>query len=155
MNGINRVRQILLLLTVFTGVSQGCTLAVGNFHQVTSIHGRIVGKNLGLLDFRWLRQSFSVSDATATLYEYHAPEKIGDLKAVAVIQTDSHGNFNFGSLPNGHYVLNITVRNSDRMGGVFYVEVTTAAKATKNITIDVSPIHPDCKGGHEFIETKA
>jgi hypothetical protein len=32
--------------------------------------------------------------------------------------------------------------------------VTDAVKATKNITIDVSPIHPDCTGGHEFVETK-
>jgi hypothetical protein len=41
------------------------------------------------------------------------------------------------------------------MGGWFDVEVTDSVKATKSITIDVSPVHPDCTGGHEFIVTKS
>ena len=69
--------------------------------------------------------------------------------------SDRHGDFDFGSIPKGHYFLDIVVKNSDQLGGLFEVEVTEAVKATKNITIDVSPIHPDCKGGQEFIETKA
>jgi hypothetical protein len=40
------------------------------------------------------------------------------------------------------------------MGGRFDVEVTDSVRITKNVTIDVSPIAPDCTGGHEFIETK-
>jgi hypothetical protein len=51
-------------------------------------------------------------------------------------------------------ILAISVPNPDPLGGFFEVEVTDAVKATKNITIDVSPIHPDCTGGHEFVETK-
>jgi hypothetical protein len=126
----------------------------GHFHQVTAIRGRIVGKDLGLLRVRWLRQSFRVNDATLTLYEYRSSAKLEDLKKAAVIDTDSHGDFDFGEIPKGHYSLDISVKSSDRMGGRFDVEVTDSVRTTKNVTIDVSPIAPDCTGGHEFIETK-
>ena len=105
------------------------------------------------MGFRWLRQSFSVGEATLTLYEYRSAG-FDELKKVSAVTTDRHGDFDFGSIPKGHYFLNITVKGSDRLGGLFEVEVTDATKATKNITVDVSPIHPDCKGGHEFIESK-
>jgi hypothetical protein len=144
---------VLLVLAVLSGLCQACSLAPGYFHQVTVIRGRVVGKSLGPLGFTWLRQSFSVGEATLTLYEYRSA-RLDELKKIASVSTDSHGDFDFGSIPKGHYFLNIIVRKSDRLGGLFEVEVTDAVKATKNITIDVSPIHPDCKGGHEFIETK-
>ena len=88
-----------------------------------------------------------------TLYEYRSA-RFEELKKVAAVTTDRHGDLDFGSIPKGHYFLNIVVKDSDRLGGLFEVEVTDAVKATKNVTIDVSPIHPDCKGGHDFIETK-
>jgi len=88
------------------------------------------------------------------LYEYHFPARIDELKKVAEIKTDSHGSFDFGSVPKGHYSLFIEVKGSDRMGGYFDVEVTDSVRATRSITIDVSPIHPDCTGGNEFVETK-
>ncbi len=69
-------------------------------------------------------------------------------------KTDSHGAFDFGAIPNGHYSLAIEVKNSDRMGAWFDVEVTDVVKPTREIVVDVSPIHPDCTGGHEFIENK-
>jgi hypothetical protein len=139
---------------MLSGLSQACSLAPGYFHQVTLIRGRIVGKSLGPFGFRWLRQAFSVSDATLTLYEYRSA-RIEELRTVASVKTDGHGNFDFGLIPKGHYFLNIIVKDSDRLGGLFDVEVTDAVKATKSITIDVSPIHPDCTGGQEFIETKS
>jgi hypothetical protein len=125
------------------------------FHQVTALRGRVVGKDLGPFGFRWFRQSFSAKGVTLTLYEYRYPAKIEDLKVVAVVKTDSRGNFDFGSIPKGHYTLDIDTNTSDRMGGLFDVELTDAVRTTKNIMIDVSPINPDCKGGHEFIETKS
>jgi len=137
------------MLSVFC---QACSLVSGHFHQVTVIRGRVVGSNW--LPFRWLRQSFSVSDATLTLYEYRSLAKVEDRKKVAVIKTDSHGRFDFGAIPNGHYSLAIDVKDSDRMGGWFDVEVNDTVTPTKDIVVDVSPIHPDCTGGHEFIENK-
>ena len=138
-----------------SSLSQACTFAIGHFHQVTSIRGRIVGRNLGPLGFRWLRQSFAVKDATRTLYEFRWAATIQDPKKVAEAGTDSHGHFDFGLIPNRHYHLLVSVKDSDRMGASFDVEVTDNVKPTKTIAIDASPIHPDCKGGNEFIETKA
>ncbi len=133
---------------------QACSFAPGYFHQLTAIRGRVVGKDLGWVGFRWLRQTYGVDDATLTLYEYRSPAKVEDLKKVAVIKTDSRGDFDFGETPKGHYYLEIKVRGSDRMGGWFDVEITDSVRTTKNVMIDVSPIAPDCTGGHEFIETK-
>jgi len=135
-------------------LGDACTLAQGYFHQVTSIRGRVVGKDLGVLGFRWLRQSFSVPNATLTLYEYSSA-RWEERREIAKVRTDDHGNFDFGPIPKGHYFLDIIVKGSDSLGGLFDVEVTDTVKATKNITIDISPIHPDCTGGHEFIETKS
>ncbi len=142
----------VLCIALLCGEVFGCTLAPGYFHQVTALHGRVVGKNLGPFDFRWLRQSFSVSDATLNLYEYRWPAKVQDLKQVATVKTNSSGDFDFGKLPHGHYSLTISVPNSDMLGGWFDVEVTDKLTATDSVVLDVSPIHPDCTGGNEFIE---
>jgi hypothetical protein len=149
---IRRTRQIVVAMAMLSTLCHTCSLAVGFFHQVTSIRGKVVGSSW--MPVRWARQSVSVSDATLTLYEYRFPAKPEDRKKIAVVTTDKRGAFDFGAIPKGHYSLHIEVRDSDRMGGWFDVEVTDAARATKNIMIDVSPIHPDCTGGHEFIETK-
>jgi hypothetical protein len=138
---------------MLAGVSHACSWAVGYFHQVTALHGRVVGS--GWIGIRWLRQSVSINDATLTLYEYRFPSWTKQNKQIAVVKTDKHGDFDFGSVPKGHYSLNIEVDDSYRMGGWFDVEVTDSVKATKSITIDVSPVHPDCTGGHEFIVTKS
>jgi hypothetical protein len=126
----------------------------GYFHQVTAIRGRVVGKNLGPLQFRWLRQSFSVGAANLALYEYRWPAKIEPLNLIARVKTGSRGNFDFGSIAKGQYLLIISVKASDVMGGSFDVEVTDTVEATDSVTIDVSPIKPDCTGGHEFTEKK-
>ncbi len=151
-----------MFFLVFLNASHAmaCTLVPGNFHQVTVLRGRVVGKSLGSLGFRWLRQSFSVSDATLTLYEYRFADNNADLtrtnpaKEIAVVTVSSDGKFDFGSVPKGHYSIGVSVKNSNRMGGLFYVEVTDKVKATDKITLDVSPINPDCTGGNEFIEKK-
>jgi len=89
-----------------------------------------------------------------TLYEYRSPARLEDRKRVAVIKTDSHGKFDFGAISDGNYSLAIDIKDSDRMGGWFDVEVTNTVKPTKDVVVDVSPIAPDCTGGHEFIENK-
>jgi hypothetical protein len=132
---------------------EACSFVPGYFHRVTALKGRVVGRNLGLLQFRWLRQLFSAKDATLYIYEYHQRMGVEDLKhPVATAKTDSHGGFDFGALPTGHYLLEIAINGS----GVdwFDVEITTKVKRTESVLIDISPIAPDCSGGHEFIEKK-
>jgi hypothetical protein len=151
---VARIIAICLFVVLVLGTGGACSFVSGHFHQVTAIRGRVVGRSIGPLQFRWLRQSFSVSDATLNLYEYRSPAKVKDLKKVAVINTDGHGNFDFGAIPNGHYSLAIDVKDSNRLGGWFDVEVTDSVRPTKDIVVDVSPIAPNCVGGHEFIENK-
>ena len=149
-----RVAIIIVCCTfLFDGTVFGCSLAPV-FHQVTILRGRVVGKNLGLFQFRWLRESFSVSDAVLTLYEYHETAKFSDLKEIAAVRTDARGQFDFGKLAIGHYILHVASKSSKALDDWFAVEITERVKPTDRILIDISPIHPDCSGGHEFIEKK-
>ncbi len=124
------------------------------FHHVTAIRGHVVGKKLGPFQIRWLRQSFSVAEVTLTLYEYRSPRKIADLKKIAVVKTGAKGNFDFGKVDVGHDYLHIDAKDSGAMEDWFEVEVTDRLRPTLSIVIDISPVHPDCTGGHDFIETK-
>jgi len=134
------------------GFCHACSLAIGHFHQVTSIKGKVVGSSW--IPVRWIRQSISVKDARLMLYEYRASARLEERKKIAEITSGNDGSFDFGSIPPGHYSLVVEMKNSDRMGGWFDVEITESVRATKSVTLDVSPIHPDCSGGNEFIETK-
>jgi hypothetical protein len=147
---------ITVVCAFFPVQAQACSMAPrpGYFHQVTSIRGRVVGRSLGPLQFRWLRQSFTVSDATLTLYEYPWSAGTQDLKRITQVKTSSRGAFDFGFVPEGHYSLGVSVSGSDSLGGWFPVEITNKVGRTEEILLDVSPIHPDCTGGHEFVEKK-
>ena len=142
----------LFLSALLPSAADACSLAPGYFHQVTALRGRIVGKDLGLLQFRWLRQSFSVSDAGLVLYECRWPAKVEQLKRISTTKTDSDGKFDFGALPKGHYSLNINVKGSEV--DWFDIQVSNDVRPTESVLIDVSPVAPDCTGGHEFIEKK-
>ena len=131
--------RFLVALMLLSSMCQACSLIEGYFHQVTLIRGTVVGSSW--IPFRWARQSVSVGDATLTLFEYRSAARLEELKRVAVVKADRKGRFDFGTIPKGHYSLAIQVSGSDRMGGWFDVEITDSVKATKSITIDVSPIH--------------
>jgi hypothetical protein len=151
---MRRALQIAVALLVLGAYLHACSWSIGYFHQVTAVRGRVVGKDLGLFQFRWLRQSFGVSDATLILREYGYPAKIENLRVTGRVTTDSSGTFDFGSVSKGHYFLEIHFRGDDSVRDLYEIEVTDAVRATKSITIDVSPFHPNCKGGHELLETK-
>ena len=63
---------------------------------------------------------------------------------VKTLETDGKGVFDFGPLPTGHYTLVIDGEDS------FDVEIKELPQVTESVTIDVSPVYPDCTGGHEF-----
>jgi hypothetical protein len=65
--------------------------------------------------------------------------------------TDSDGNFDFGPIPKGLYHLRI---DADQMDNWFDVEVIDTVSKTDRIIVDVSPVAPDGKGGHKFIEKR-
>ena len=136
---------IISLALLFAFHTSACSLVLGYFYQLTSLKGRVVGtKEHHVFDPpRWLRQSVVQNHAKLTLYEYRQP--FDKRLLVKTVETDDHGSFDFGPLGIGHYTLRIDDENS------FYVEIKDLPRKTESVTIDVSPVYPDCSGGHEFI----
>jgi hypothetical protein len=135
----------LVLLVCFATHADACSWAVGYYH-VTRLKGRVVGKSLGPIQFRWLRQAFSVSGAELEVYEYSRPWP-KDAKPLARTVANSAGEFEFATLKEGHYTLRI---KGGGMQDAFDVEITSKVPPTRNVTLDISPIFPDCSGGHWF-----
>src|SRR5258708_6905635 len=132
----------LVLLSASPG--SACTLAPGYFYQITALTGRVVGTHSHhRVAPRWFRQSFIRKHAKLALYEYRQPWE--ETLLVKTIETDDRGSFDFGPLKLGNYTLGID------KNVLFDVEVKALPRKTESVTIDVSPINPDCKGGHEFL----
>jgi hypothetical protein len=136
----------LAFVICFTLQADACQWAVGFFHQVTCLKGKVVGKSLGPMQFRWLRRSFSVSGAKLELYEYQDPWQEGR-KPLAHAFANSSGEFEFIALKEGHYNLQI---KGGGMEDWFDIEITNKVPTTKQVIIDISPNFPDCTGGHEI-----
>lgn len=83
------------------------------------------------------------------LYNYRWPGSVRKRQPIATVRTDEHGRFDFGNLQEGHYTLVIdwAAEYSDQ----FDVEIKKLPAETSSVKIDVSPVVPDCIGGHEFI----
>jgi hypothetical protein len=140
----NRAVLLASLLLLEALQAHACERAVGYFFQVTALKGQVVGTTYPGLP-RWLRQSFAKKYAKVVLYEYRWP-RVGSAMppVVKALETDGNGVFDFGTLLPGHYTLVVDGENS------FDVEIKPLPEITESVTIDVSPVHPDCKGGHEF-----
>lgn len=85
-----------------------------------------------------------------TLYEYRSPIRSrNEMLQVKSVETDSNGKFDFGPLKAGHYSLSL---DDEKWGTAdwFDVEITNGPPVTESVIIDVSPVFPDCKGGHEL-----
>jgi hypothetical protein len=143
---------IIVALMALVPLAYPCSWATGYFHQVTCLRGRVVGVNKSDLRHRsrWLRQRVVRGDVLLTLYEYRQPVKDqSQLRAVKQVGTNKDGNFDFGRLPDGHYtvVIDAPWGDSDR----FDVQIVQLPKRTGSVTLDISPVYPDCQGGHEWI----
>jgi hypothetical protein len=133
-----------------------CSLVRGYFYQVTWLRGRVVGMTnywplLGYGSYPgWLRHRVSRDNVKLRLYTYGWPMRNrSETPPIKTVTTDKNGSFDFGSVPIGHYTLVIERPAVD--GDFFDVEVNNRAAETSSVTIDVSPVDPDCKGGHEFM----
>jgi hypothetical protein len=137
------VLAALLLLAALQ--ARACEFAVGYFYQLTALKGQVVGTTYHGLP-RWVRQSFAKKHAKLVLYEYRWPKARNSMPPIIkTVETDGEGMFDFGPLRTGHYRLAIDDKDS------FDVEIKELPQVTESVTIDVSPVYPDCTGGHEFI----
>jgi hypothetical protein len=145
----SRSLSLLIALVLSVHLGFGCSWAVGYFHQVTCLRGSIVGVASHGWP-RWIRQRVTRGNVQIHLYEYRWPiHDWNDLRVVKTVTTDHDGNFDFGILNNGHYTLVIDWPSP--RSNLFDVEITALPQATRAVRIDVSPVYPDCTGGHEFI----
>lgn len=119
--------------------------------------GQVVGTDGWILSmFRSWRQSVARGHSKLSLYEYrwpiHYPSEAPLIKAIVA---DANGRFDFGPLKGGHYTLVIgeEAGTDDKWSGFdrFDIEIKDLPAATEFVLIDVSPLHPDCSGGHKFI----
>lgn len=147
-----RVVLAIVFLAVTSGTSiNACSWVVGYFYEVTALRGRVVGTDLGLLqEIRPLRQAFVRKHAELTLYIYQFPIRPKThLHIVKTIRADDHGRFDFGTVPAGHYMLFID--GGGNLSDWFDVEIRSLPHPTDYVTIDISPVSPDCSGGHMFV----
>ena len=105
--------------------------------------GQVVGKNLWILQYRWLRRRFKavgttlslVRDLPSTEYEgivVRHGEKVGN------VVIDDSGRFDFGDLPAGEYDLTVTYPGEDAVGFGFIID--PSAHRT-DVLIDASPAY--------------
>lgn len=132
-----------------------CSLLHGYFYQVTRLRGRVVGMTnywplLGYGSYpSWLRHRIARDNVKLRLYEYRWPiHDRTETPFIKAVTTDKNGKFDFGNVPAGHYTLVIDWPVAD--GNSFDVEIKNSTAETSSVTIDVSPVDPDCRGGHEF-----
>ena len=138
------VMAIASLVVLSASHLSACTLAPGYFYQITALKGRVVGtRSHHVFAPRWLRQTVKRKQAKLALYEYKQPWD--EALLVKIVKTNDQGRFDFGPLKSGHYTLRIDDED------LFAVEIKDLPRQTESVTIDVSPIQPDCTGGHEFI----
>jgi hypothetical protein len=145
------LRAIILVALVFqVQLSYPCSWAIGYFHQVTCLRGTVVGMSRGWP--RWLRQRVARDNVNLRLYEYRWPlHDRSKMPLIKSVKTDGSGRFDFGDLQEGHYTL--VINWPSEYAGSFDVEIKKLLRATTPVKIDVSPVYPDCTGGHEFISS--
>jgi hypothetical protein len=142
---------IAFLLTLGISKAPACSWAVGYFHQVSNLRGTVVGSDFPVLhSFRWFRQSVARPHTKLTLYVYCWPCDVGSLAPIKTVLTSADGRFDFGTLRPSHYYLRIEDEKSS-LSDWFEVEVREPPNPEESVMIDISPVHPDCSGGHEFI----
>jgi hypothetical protein len=111
--------------------------------HLARFRGQVVGKNLGILQYRWLRRRFKavgttlsvIRDLPSTEYKGNVVrhgERVGD------VVIDNSGRFDFGDLLPGEYDLTVTFPGEDAVGFGFVID--PSAHST-DVLIDASPAY--------------
>jgi hypothetical protein len=153
---MKRNKVVAIAVMVFALAATGaklyaCSWGIGYFYQVTNLRGTVVGSDFPVLRlFRWFRQSVVRPRAKLMLYEFCWPCNVLSLAPFRTVVADSEGKFDFGILRPGHYYLKIE-DDTGSLSDWFQVEVRDVPNPNESEIIDISPVRPDCTGGHEII----
>jgi hypothetical protein len=111
--------------------------------HLAGFHGQVVGKNLWLVQYRWLRRRFKavgttlslLRDLPSTLYEGNV---IFHSESAGEVVIDKSGVFDFDDLTPGEYSLTVTYPGKDAVGFGFIID--PSARST-DVLIDASPAY--------------
>lgn len=138
------------IVALLIASARPCTLAPNYFYKVTALRGQVVGVQGG--DWRHpipsLRHKVVRPNVTIGLYKYNELRSMQE-PPLKIVHSDEKGRFDFGTLREGRYFVRFD--DSHHFEDGFNVEIQPAAPATHSILVDISPIYPSCKGGHEFL----
>jgi len=111
--------------------------------HLSRFRGKVVGKNLWVVQYRWLRRLFVpagtrldlVRDLPSTIYQgnaTHHDERVGH------VIVDRTGSFDFGDLKPGTYNLMVSYPGED---AVMFGFIIDASARSNNVLIDASPAY--------------
>ena len=111
--------------------------------HIARFRGQVVGKNLWIVQYRWLRRRFNavgttlnlVRDLPSTVYQGNVlrnVERAGD------VVIDKSGKFDFGDLPRGEYELTVTYPGEDAVDFGFVIDPSASSS---DVLIDASPAY--------------
>ena len=112
-------------------------------YRISTFKGRVVGKSLWLVQYRWLRRLFTPVDTTLNLQTRHYEDRpgVGRIPTGREIGTrlvGTAGTFDFGALPPDTYSLTVKVLGEDAVGFGFVIDPLAR---NSDVLIDASPAH--------------
>jgi hypothetical protein len=110
-------------------------------YRMSKLRGQVVGKSLGLLQYRWLRRRFNATGTQLVLTKplpdsYYEGNLITNSAPVGEQEIGPTGAFDFGELPAGDYSLTVAFPGEAGVGFGFSID-PDAPHA--EVLIDASP----------------
>jgi hypothetical protein len=111
--------------------------------HLARFRGQVVGKNLWIIQYRWLRRRFKATGTTLSLlrelpssvYQGNVVEHSESVRDVVI---DKSGRFDFGDLMPGVYDLTVTYPGEDAVGFGFVIDPSAHRS---DVLIDASPAY--------------
>lgn len=140
--GLVLVVGVVLLVSHYTILVQG-NCAEPEQHRISKFRGQVVGKSLGVLQYRWLRRRFAAIGTELHLSRilpdtHYDPSVIKKTSAIGDIKIDGTGTFDFGELPAGDYSLTVVLPGEDAVDFGFTIDPLAPPA---EVLIDASPGH--------------
>ena len=110
-------------------------------YRISKFRGHVVGKSLGILQYRWLRRRFNATGTRLTLTKpapdsYYEGNRFKNESSVGEQVIGPTGAFDFGELPPGEYSLLVAFPGEDAMEFRFSIDPD---EPHAEVLIDASP----------------